>query len=382
MIWQDELKNSIKKPDQLVELGVVNEKDLDNIKRINYEFPFSITPHYASLIDWHNPSDPLLLSVAPTLEEMDRTGYHDISGEAENTKETGIQSKYPATVLILPISACFSYCRYCFRKRLFNPKIKTEEIIKNFDSAFEYINSHKDLNNILITGGDPLIIKTPQLEKFLMKICELEHIKIIRIGTRVLSYLPSRITSDSSLIELFNKVTKQKKGLYIVNHFNHPREITNQTLQAIKLLTNSGVILANQSVMLKNINDNTETLNNLFNILAQIGITPYYHFQCKFIKSANHFRTTLMHTTRTFHTATNGLNGLAKRVKLIMTHFTGKIEILGVEELNSTTNIFLKYHQARNPELVNRIFTFPINDRQYWLDDIPEAEFLYQDNKL
>ena len=313
---------------------------------------------------------------------MDRIGFHDVSGEAENTKETGIQSKYPSTALILPISACFSYCRYCFRKRLFDPEIDNKEVVQNFDKAFEYIKSHTDLDNILITGGDPLILKTNQLKKFVLAICELDHIKIIRFGTRVLSYLPSRITSDESLLDLFKYVNNKNKGLYIVNHFNHPNELSEKSLLAAKSLKESGVILTNQSVMLKNINDNPKTLKQLFNLLAKTGITPYYHFQCKFIRSANHFRTSLIHTTNTFEKATNGLSGLAKRVKLIMTHFSGKIEILGIEKQNGEQNIFFKYHQARDPKLINRIFKFPIKEGQYWLDDIPEAEFLYKNSIL
>ncbi|MCJ7801940.1 MAG: 4Fe-4S cluster-binding domain-containing protein, partial [Candidatus Marinimicrobia bacterium] len=304
-----------------------------------------------------------------------------ISGESASTKELGVQSKYPSTALILPISACFSYCRYCFRKRLFNPDIKNEEIIKNFDHALDYITEHKKLNNILVTGGDPLIIKTNQLQKFLLSIRELDHIKIIRFGSRVLSFLPSRILSDPSLLELFKQVSESDKRIYVVNHFNHPTELTDIASEAADALTKAGVILANQSVMLKNINDDATVLRTLFNKLAESGITPYYHFQCKFIKAANHFRIPLIKTNEIFLNATKGLNGFAKRVKLIMTHFTGKIEILGVKEINGYQNIFLKYHQARDPNLIGQIYHFPINKNAFWLEDIPEAKELWNQLK-
>lgn len=377
MIWQEELKNSIRKPEQLVELDVIKEKDLNIIKDIHNEFPFAITPHYSKLINWKNPNDPLLLSVLPSLEELDRTGSLDVSGESENTKEVGVQSKYPSTALILPISACFSYCRYCFRKRLFNPEIKGEEIVKNLDLALMYISENKQLNNILITGGDPLIIKTNKLQNFLLSIRELDHIKIIRFGSRVLSFLPSRILSDPSLLDLFKEVSLSDKRIYLVNHFNHPKEITDLSLEAADALVKSGVILTNQSVMLKNVNDQASILKNLFNQLAATGITPYYHFQCKFIRAANHFRIPLIETNNIFNDATRGLNGLSKRVKLIMTHFTGKIEILGVQDIDGIPSIYLKYHQARDPKMINKIYNFPITKNDYWLDDIPEANFLY-----
>ena len=381
MKWQDELRNSIRKPEQLVKMNVISKKDLKSIKEIHREFPFSITPHYANLINWKNSKDPLLLSVLPSLEELDRAGYHDVSGESESTKEVGIQSKYPTTALILPVSACFAYCRYCFRKRLFNPDIKSEEIIKNFGHALDYVTEHKNLNNILITGGDPLILKTNQLQKFLLSIRELDHIKIIRFGSRVLAFLPSRILSDPSLIELFKQVSKTDKRIYLVNHFNHPNELTNIAKEAADTLTKAGVILTNQSVMLKNINDDPQVLRVLFNQLAESGITPYYHFQCKFIKAANHFRIPLIKTNDIFLNTTKGLNGLAKRVKLIMTHFTGKIEILGVKIINGNQNILLKYHQARDPNQIGRIYNFPINKNAYWLEDIPDAKELWNQLK-
>jgi KamA family protein len=376
MKWQDELKSSIRKPEHLVEMGAIHPEDLGKIKQIHHEFPFAITPYYAKLIDWNNPEDPLLLSVLPSLDELDRAGHHDVSGESESTKEVGVQSKYPSTALILPVSACFSYCRYCFRKRLFNPDIKNDEIIRNLDLALNYIAEHKKLDNILITGGDPLIIKTNQLQKFLLGIRELDHIKIIRFGSRTLSFLPSRILSDPSLLELFKQVSESDKRIYIVNHFNHPNELTGTAREAADALIKAGVILTNQSVMLKNINDDVTVLRTLFNKLAESGITPYYHFQCKFIKAANHFRTSLIKTNESFLNATKGLNGLAKRVKLIMTHFTGKIEILGVNKINGNQNIFLKYHQARDPNMIGKIYHFPIANDAYWLDDIPEAKFL------
>ncbi len=378
MKWQNELKSSIRKPEQLVEMEVIRPEDFENIKQIHHEFPFSITPHYAKLIDWNNPKDPLLLSVLPSLDELDRAGYHDVSGESESTKEVGVQSKYPSTALILPVSACFSYCRYCFRKRLFNPDIKNDEIMRNLDLALNYITDQKKLDNILITGGDPLIIKTNQLRKFLLGIRELDHIKIIRFGSRALSFLPSRILSDPSLLELFKQVSETDKRIYIVNHFNHPNELTNTAIEAADALLKTGVILSNQSVMLKNINDDESVLRTLFNNLAESGITPYYHFQCKFIKAANHFRISLLKTNEIFLNATKGLNGLAKRVKLIMTHFTGKIEILGVDDINGNQNIYLKYHQARDPNMIGNIYHFPIKNDAYWLDDIPKAKFLYK----
>ncbi len=377
MKWQDELKNSIRKPEQLVAMGAIRLEDLENIKNIQTEFPFSITPYYAKLINWDNPKDPLLLSVLPTVNEIDRIGSLDVSGESVNTKEEGVQVKYPSTALILAIPACFSYCRFCFRKRLFNPEVKGDEIMKNLDSVAAFLQDQKQIDNILITGGDPLMIKTPQLRKFLTKIRKIDNIKIIRFGTRALSFLPSRILSDPSLLDLFKEMSHYNKRVYIINHFNHPNELTKDVGVAVDKLMEAGVVLANQSVMLKNVNDSPTTLNKLFNNLAEWGITPYYHFQCRFVKAATHFRVPLYKTYDIVSQARNGLNGPAKRIRLIMAHFTGKIEILGVQMENNKRIIYLKYQHALDKSHHDKVYSFLLPDDAYWLDDIPEAKFLF-----
>jgi L-lysine 2,3-aminomutase len=157
----------------------------------------------------------------------------------------------------------------------------------------------------------------------------------------------------------------------VVNHFNHPKEITDESVAAADILMKSGVILVNQSVMLRGVNDSPDTLRQLFNNLSARGIAPYYMFQCKFISGSKHFRVPLHETCRIFTDATRNLNGLAKRVRLIMAHFSGKIEILGTETMGSERRIFLRYHQARDESQIGKIFSFPLPDDAYWLDDLP-----------
>jgi len=372
--WQVELKNSIRKPADLLARGMIRESELAAIEKIHEYFPFSITPYYAGLINWDNPNDPLLRIVAPSIDEQDRSGSLDVSGEAENTQNTGeegTQMKYPSTVLMLPIPVCFAYCRFCFRKRLFNPEVKGEEILKNLGDALSFIKDHPSVNNILLTGGDPLMIKTSMLRKFLREIRKVPHVKIIRFGTRVLTFLPSRITSDPELLDLLKEINEHDKRVYFVNHFNHPNELTEEVGKASDSLIKSGVILANQSVFLRGVNDSPEILRDLFNKLAAWGITPYYIFQCKFIKGSGHFRIPLIESCDLFDDATRGLNGLAKRVKFIMAHFSGKIEVLGTEMRSGERWIFLKYHQARNEALIGKVLSFPLPEQAYWFDDLP-----------
>jgi KamA family protein len=301
------------------------------------------------------------------------SGSLDVGGEAENTQDEGVQMKYPSTALLLPVPACFSYCRFCFRKRLFNPEVRGKEILKNLEKALGFVRLHPSIDNILLTGGDPLLAKTEYLREFLQEIRKIPTVKIIRFGTRGLVFLPSRITSDAKLLELLQETSTPEQRVYVVNHFNHPRELTKEVALAADMLVKAGVILANQTVMLRGVNDHPETLRRLLNDLAAWGITPYYVFQCKFIAGSGHFRIPLHETCRIFDEATRGLNGLAKRAKLIMAHFSGKIEILGVDTSASEKHIYLKYHQARDERQIGKIFTYPLPDQAYWLDDLPGA---------
>lgn len=372
--WQSQLKNSIRQVSELVDLGIIAEVDAPHIESITSWFPFAVTPYYAKLINWQDPNDPLKKIVAPSLEELNRAGSLDVGGEAENTQDEGIQMKYPSTALLLPIPACFVYCRFCFRKRLFNPEVRGEEILKNIEDALVFLRNHPTINNVLITGGDPLVMKTSMLRYFLQELRKIEHVKILRFGTRGLVFLPQRVSTDPELVELLGEISQSDKRIYVINHFSHPRELTREVAEATDLLARAGVVLANQTPILKGVNDSAETLRILLNMLAEWGITPYYVFQTKFVEGNTHFRIPLHEVISIFSEATRGLNGLAKRAKLIMAHASGKIEILGMEEMRGKRQIFLKYHQARQADLMGRIFWSDLPDDAYWLEDLPDID--------
>lgn len=374
--WQSELQENINTPESLVKLGIINKNNLLAIKQIHHNFPFSITAYYARLINWEDPDDPLLKVVVPSLKEINTEGFLDIGGEFKNLQEdSGIQMKYPSTALILPVSTCFSYCRFCFRKRIFDQNTQKEEILKNFNKAVEFLKINKSIDNILITGGDPLTVGTSYLRVFLSELRKIEHIKIIRFGTRALTFLPNRIINDPELLELFQEINAGNKRIYLINHFDHPRELTEDVKVAVNLLIKSGVILVNQTVMLKGVNDSVDILNRLFKNLPELGVTPYYIFQCKFIKGSRHFRVPLYKACEIFSDATRDLNGLAKRVRFIMAHFSGKREIIGTEIKNSKRYIYLKYHQARDPNQIGKILSFPLQENAYWFDDLIENKY-------
>jgi KamA family protein len=299
----------------------------------------------------------------PSVNELDLEGFYDTSGEAKNTKMPGLQHKYSETALILATNRCAMYCRHCFRKRLVG--LPSEETLKRFEEAAEYIAKHEEINNVLISGGDPLVLKNEILERFLEALEKIDHIKFIRIGSRVPVTLPARL-SDPKILALFKKHSKRDKRLYIVTHFNHPREITPQSIGAVSNLLKAGVLLNNQTVLLRGVNDNPETLASLMNKLVSIGVAPYYVFQCRPVKRVkHHFQVPICEGLRIVEKAKANCNGHSKRFKYIMAHVTGKIEILGI--MNG--EIYFKYHQAKNRENLGMMFKRRVDEQAGWLDD-------------
>jgi len=329
MTWQEELRENIRTIAQLkkhMDLSPEEEGQLREIMRIH---PMSITLYYMSLIDVNNPEDPIRKMAVPSKEELNVIGSYDTSGERENTKMPGLQHKYLQTALILATNRCAMYCRYCFRKRLVG--LPTAEIVRRFNDAVTYIGNHKEINNVLITGGDPFVLSTKVIRQFLDKLSVFSHLDFIRFGTRIPVTFPNRILEDEELLTLLANTTANRKRVYVVTQFNHPREITPDSVAAVESLIYSGVIVNNQTVLLHGVNDNPETLAELQNKLVGIGVNPYYIFQCRPVKRVKtQFQVPLYKGYEIVEDAKKLLNGHSKRFKYIMSHLSGKIEIVGV----------------------------------------------------
>ncbi len=343
-----------------VALSPNEEKQLEQVVQAH---PMRISPYYLSLINWNDPHDPIRKMVVPSLEELNLEGFYDTSGEAENTKMPGLQHKYSETALILATNRCATYCRHCFRKRLVG--LPTDEIIKRFEDAAEYVEKHREINNVLISGGDPLVLSNEVTERFLEILTKIDHLSFIRFGSRTPVALPSRL-SDPELLALFKKYSQMDKRLYVVTQFNHPREITPQSVTAVSNLINAGVLLSNQTVLLRGVNDNPETLATLMNRLVSIGVTPYYVFQCRPVKRVKrYFQVPICEGVRIVEKAKANCNGHSKRFKYAMSHITGKVEILGI--ING--EIYFKYHEAKDRENLGMMFKRRVDEKAGWLDD-------------
>jgi lysine 2,3-aminomutase len=367
--FKEELEKSISSVKQLkryVDLAPDEAKMLEKIIKVH---PMRISPYYMSLIDWNDPDDPIRRMAVPSVEELSLEGIYDTSGETENTVVCGLQHKYSETALILATNQCAMYCRHCFRKRLVG--LPNEEILQRFEDAAAYIAKHQEINNVLISGGDPLVLDSEIIKRFLEVLDRIKHVKYIRIGSRVPVTLPARL-SDPKLLAILRKYSKSDKRLHIVTHFNHPREISPQSIAAVNNLLEAGVLVSNQTVLLSGVNDNPSTIATLMDKLVSVGVMPYYLFQCRPVRRVKHqFQVPLCEGSRIVEKAKASCNGLSKRFKYIMSHVTGKIEILGIMD----GEIYFKFHEAKNRDNLGVMFKCHVDEDAGWLDDFRDAKW-------
>jgi len=357
--------------DQIPELSI---QEKNQLKEITTNFRFRSNEYYQSLIDWNDRSDPIRRIVIPHINEKQEWGRLDASDEAEYTIVPGLEHKYEFTALLLVTDVCGAFCRFCFRKRIFIGE--NDEIARDVSEGINYIREHKEINNVLLTGGDPLTMSTKKLEPVVKQLREIKHLQIIRIGTKIPAFNPYRIINDQSLLKMFKKYSTNEKKIYVMAHFNHPRELTDVAIEAMDLLRNAGVATVNQTPLIRGVNDDPDILAELFNKLSFIGVPPYYLFICRPTLGNKIFSIPIEEAFDIFEKARIQCSGLAKRGRLVMSHSTGKIEIVG----KTNDNIYMRYHRAADPEEKARFMIFKRNPYAYWFDDYEEiiAEYSIQ----
>ncbi|MHC1598207.1 MAG: KamA family radical SAM protein, partial [Candidatus Methanofastidiosia archaeon] len=265
-----ELEHNITTLDELENYISLEKKEKNSLFKIIKTHPMSITRYYLSLIDPNDPTDPIRKMVVPSVDELSRIGSFDTSGEKINTKAIGLQHKYMQTALILTTNKCPSYCRFCFRKRLVG--FSDKEIISNFNVAQKYISEHTEINNVLLTGGDPFSLENHIIEHFLESFATIDHLDFVRFGSRIPVVLPQRISEDKELQDIFLKYSTPGMRIHVVTHFNHPNEVTKEARVAIDVLLKCGVPVHNQTVLMKGVNDSPEVIAKLQNMLVSAGV--------------------------------------------------------------------------------------------------------------
>ncbi len=286
--WHWQIKNSFRYSSQLEKFFNIKLNENQDSKNKDL-MPLRITPYYSSLINFSNPNDPLFKSVVPTSSE-----YKIFPGESSDPLHENNSSpvpnlvhRYPDRVLFLVTGFCSTYCRYCTRSHMVSKKDKSHFNLNDFEPAFKYIEKHEEVRDVLLSGGDPFTLPQERLEYILKRLRNIEHVEIIRIGTKVPAVLPQRITQE------FVDMLKKYHPLFLSIHFTHPNELTPEVEKATALLANAGIPLGSQTVLLKGINDNVETMRKLMTGLLKFRVRPYYLYQCDPILGSGHFRTTV-----------------------------------------------------------------------------------------
>jgi KamA family protein len=279
-----------------------------------------------------------------------------------------VQHKYRHTVLLLCNEVCGAYCRYCFRKRLFMDE--NDEVTNDVSAGLKYIADHPEVTNVLLTGGDPLLMSTRRLREIIAALREIPHVRIIRIGSKMPAFDPWRILRDPELQDLFRTHSTPRKRIYLMAHFDHPRELTDAAIDGIDAYIKCGVICVNQCPLIKGINDDPKVLTELYQQLAWIGCPPYYLFQGRPTAGNEPYEVPIVRGWHIFQDALKTGSGLARRAKYAMSHESGKIEIMAVDK----QHIYLRYHRAKNPADQGRFMIYERDDNAYWLDQLTPAE--------
>jgi KamA family protein len=390
-------------------------------------FPFRANNHVVDeLIDWSNiPEDPIFQLTFPQPAML---GIHDLArmlglmrrGTPDEVKEAatqiqvslnphpagqldlnvprmmdeplpGLQHKYDETVLFFPAAGqtCHAYCSYCFRWPQFAGLDGMKFACRRTDSLVEYLKGHKEVSSVLITGGDPLVMKTSLLRRHVEALLDpaLEHVASIRIGTKALAYWPYRFVThrdSAELLELFERVRESGKHLALMAHFSHPRELEPSiTKQAIRAVSDSGATIRCQSPIVRHVNDSVDAWADLWKQQVRLGAVPYYMFVARNTGPMHYFEVPLLRAEEVYRKAFRQVSGLARTVRgPSMSANPGKVLFIGTTYVYNEEVFVLRFIQARNPEWVGKPFFARYDPTATWFTDLKpalgEKEFFFE----
>ena len=400
------------------QISVLKESDIEAIEVVGRVLPFKTNNYVVNeLIDWTDTdNDPIYTLNFPRREMLEKKHYqtvkrmldegvdkatfnkkiHEIrlqlnpnpAGQEHNVptldavKLKGIQHKYPETVLFFPSQGqtCHAYCTFCFRWPQFSGMSGLKFAMKEVDLLLKYLKLHRQVSDVLFTGGDPMTMSASVLRAYIEPLLEpgFEHIHTIRIGTKSLSYWPYRFTSDSDseqIIALFRQIISAGKNLSIQAHFNHPVELsTDAVKQAIKVIRATGAQIRTQSPLLKHINDKPELWATMWRKQVDLGCIPYYMFIARDTGAKAYFELPLEKCWQLFQKTYSQVSGLCRTVRgPSMSDHPGKIQILGVQQVNGEKVFVLRFIQGRNPQWVHIPFFAKHDPKATWFNQLKPA---------
>ena len=320
--WRWQLRNRVMDLDTLKKVVNLTPFEEEGVKSSLRKLRMAITPYWITLIDKDNPDDPIRKQAIPTIKELEikEEDIFDPLLEEVDSPVKGLTHRYPDRVLFLITDQCGMYCRHCTRRRFAGEKdkLRTKEELM---AGIEYIREHSEINDVLLSGGDALLVSDNILELIIKELRKIPHIDVIRIGTRASSTLPMRITDN--LVEMLKKY----HPIWLNTQFNHYKEITDESKKAILKLVDAGIPVGNQSVLLKGINDCPIIQKKLVNELVKIRVRPYYLYQCDLSQGISHFRTSVGKGIEIIENLRGHISGFKIPTYIVDTLGGGKIPI-------------------------------------------------------
>ena len=343
--WHWQYKNRICDTEKLSSILNISDKEKNDITSCLAKFRMAVTPYYASLMEDSCGTDPIRTQAIPAINEMEVYPWEmpDPLDEQGASPVKNIVHRYPDRVLFLVTKRCATYCRHCSRRRFTGEE---DSVISNEETeiALEYIRKRPQIRDVLISGGDPLTMPDAQLDSILSKLREIKHVEIIRIGTRIPVTMPMRITAEL-LITL-----KNYQPLWINTHFNHPKELTEDSERACSRIVDAGIPLGNQSVLLKGINDNADVMKELLLKLVKARVRPYCLYQCELVEGLEHFRTDVRTGINIIQSLSGNISGIAVPVFVIDAPGGGGKITISPDNIISLDNekIIMRNYQGKN----------------------------------
>lgn len=289
--WRWQHKHTVRTVAQLARVLPLPPPTIETLAAVADAYRLAIPPYYLSLIDPDDPDDPIRLQAVPSPLELNEAAADEMEDpleEEEDSPVRGLTHRYPDRVLVLASQVCPMYCRFCTRKRNTMARDAEPHLQADVDAVVQYVRDHPEVHDIIVSGGDPLMLSAARLRRLIAPLAEIDHVDLIRVGTRVPVTLPQRLLDG----ELVDMLAAQRK-VWVQTHFNHVREITRESALACRLLIEAGIPVNNQTTLLQGVNDSVEAMHALVRGLLRIKVRPYYMFHCDPVRGAGHFRTSL-----------------------------------------------------------------------------------------
>lgn len=304
--WTWQMQHRVTTRERLAEILELSPQEIAGFEAAQNRLAFAVTPHFLNLIDRANPDDPLRKQIVPVADEA-RIHPHescDPIGEEKHSPVPGLVHRYPDRVLLLATDRCASYCRFCTRSR-FVSNASGYGFRTHLDAALRYIADHENIRDVLISGGDSLLLADEKIDTLLGQLRTIPHVEFIRIGTRVPVFLPQRITPGLC------EILKKHGPVWMSIHVNHPDEICEASAQALEKLAFSGTVLGSQSVLLRGVNDDADIIRSLVHRLLQVRVRPYYLYACDPISGSAHWRVPVQKGIEIIHALRGNTSGYA-----------------------------------------------------------------------